>query len=212
MEISWLGHACFRLKGRDSAVIMDPCPRSTGYNIGKQQANIVTISHPHPDHSYVEPFAGTSRLLDAPGEYEVGGVMVTGLRTFHDDKKGAERGRNTTFIVEVDEVRICHLGDIGHVPSSEQLEALNDIDVLLIPVGGHSTVNAATASEIISQLEPKIVVPMHYATDVSTAQLETLEPFIKQMGITAPTAQPKLSLTRGNLPIQTQVMVMEYRK
>lgn len=212
MELTWLGHACFRLKGRDSAVVMDPCPRSTGYNIGKQQANIVTVSHPHPDHSFVEPIAGAPRVLDAPGEYEIGGIMLTGLRTFHDDKKGAERGRNTAFIVEVDEVRICHLGDIGHVPTAEQMEGLNDIDVLLIPVGGHSTINAATASEIISQLEPKVVVPMHYATDVSTATLDPLDPFIKQMGVSAPPPQPKLTLTRTNLPIQTQVMVLEYRK
>lgn len=212
MEIAWLGHACFRLKGRESTVIMDPCPRSTGYNIGKHQANIITVSHPHPDHSYVEPIGGAPKVLDAPGEYEIGGVMLTGLRTFHDDKNGAERGRNTAFIVEVDEVRVCHLGDIGHVPTAAQMEGLNDIDVLLIPVGGHTTINAATASEIISQLEPKVVVPMHYATDVSTATLDPLDSFIKQMGVSTPTPQPKLTLTRTNLPIQTQVMVLEYRK
>jgi len=211
MEISWLGHSCFRLKGRDSTVLMDPCPRSTGYAIGRQQAGIVTISHTHPDHSFLDGITG-AKVLDAPGEYEIGGVLLTGISTYHDDKHGAERGRNTAFVVEVDEVRICHLGDLGHVPTSDQIEGLNDIDVLLIPVGGHTTIGAATAAEVISELEPKVVVPMHYATEVSTAQLDPLDAFIKQMGISAPAPQPRLTLTRANLPIQTQVMVLEYKR
>jgi L-ascorbate metabolism protein UlaG (beta-lactamase superfamily) len=212
MEITWLGHACFRLKGRDSVVLMDPCPKSTGYNIGRQQANIVTISHPHPDHSHTEAVTGSPRLIDAPGEYEIGGVLLTGVRTYHDDKHGKTRGPNTTFLVEVDEVRICHLGDLGHVPTQEQSEALSDIDVLLVPVGGHTTIDAEAASEIISQIEPRLVVPMHYATEAATAKLDPLDKFIKQMGVSAPQPQPKLSLTRSGLPAQTQVVVLEYRR
>ncbi len=212
MEITWLGHACFRLKGRDSAVMMDPCPRATGYNIGRQQANIITVSHAHPDHSFTEAITGPSRTIDGPGEYEIGGVLVTGVRTYHDDKRGAVRGKNTIFVVEVDEVRICHLGDLGHVPTQEQIEALSDIDVLLTPVGGHTTIDAATASEIVSLLEPKLVVPMHYRTDISAAELDPLETFIKQMGVSEATAQPKLTITRANVPTQTQVVVLEYRK
>lgn len=212
MEITWLGHACFRLKGKDSAVVMDPCPRSTGYTMGRQQADIVTISHPHPDHSFTDTISGNARRIDAPGEYEIGGVLITGIRTWHDDKRGAERGRNTAFLVEVDEVRICHLGDLGHVPTQEQIEALSDIDVLLVPVGGHTTIDAATAAEIVSQLEPRLVVPMHYATEAATAALDPLDTFIKQMGATDPQPQPKLAVTRGALPTATQVVVLEYRK
>ena len=212
MEITWLGHACFRLKGRDSMVLMDPCPKSTGYNIGRQQANIVTVSHPHEDHSYTDAVTGARRVIDAPGEYEIGGVLLTGVRTYHDAKRGATLGKNTAFVVEVDEVRVCHLGDIGHVPTQEQSEALSDIDVLLVPVGGHTTIDAATAAEIISQLEPKLVVPMHYATDAATATLDPLDTFVKQMGATAAQPQPKLSLTRSALPTQTQVVVLEYRR
>lgn len=211
MEITWLGHGCIRLKGRDSVVLMDPCPKSTGYSLGRQTADIVTVSHDHPDHNYVESLTGTPRRLDAPGEYEIGGVMVTGVRTFHDDQRGKERGGNTAFVVEVDEVRICHLGDIGHVPTQEQSEQLSDIDVLLVPVGGHGTINAATASEVISQIEPKLVVPVHYATESSTAELDPLDSFIKQMGITAPAAQAKLTVTRSSLPAETQVVVLEPR-
>ena len=212
MEIVWLGHGCFRLKGRDRVVLMDPCPKSTGYNIGRQQADIVTISHPHPDHSFTDTVSGRGRRLDAPGEYEIGGVLVTGVRTYHDDKRGAVRGRNTSFVVELDEVRVCHLGDLGHVPTQEQTEALSDIDVLLIPVGGHTTIDAATAAEVVSLLEPRLVVPMHYATDASTASLAPLDIFIKQMGVTDPAPQPKLSLARGNLPSETQVAVLDYRR
>ena len=211
MEITWLGHACFRLKGRDSVVLLDPCPKSTGYNIGRQQANIVTISHDHPDHSFVEAVTGSPMRLDAPGEYEVGGVLITGIRTFHDAKKGGERGRNTAFVIELDEVRICHLGDLGHVPTAEQSEAMSDIDVLLVPVGGHSTIDAEAATEVISLLEPKLVIPMHYATESATAQLEPLDKFIKQMGVSDPQPQAKLTLTKTTVPTQTQVVVLEYR-
>ncbi len=210
MEITWLGHACFRLKGKDSVVVMDPCPKSTGYNIGWQQADIVTVSHDHPDHSYVEGVAGAPRVLTGPGEYEIGGVPVIGIRTYHDTKRGAERGRNTVFLAELDEVRVCHLGDLGHMPTEEQIEALSDIDVLLIPVGGHTTIDAETAAEVVSLLEPKLVVPMHYATDAAAASLDPLDKFIKQMGVSA-APQPKLTLTKSSVPAETQVAVLEYR-
>ena len=212
MEVTWLGHACFRLKGRDSVIVMDPCPKSTGYNIGRQQANIVTLSHDHPDHAYTDAITGPYRRLDAPGEYEIGGVMLTGVRTFHDGKRGAERGRNTAFLVEMDEVRVCHLGDLGHVPTQEQIEALSDIDVLLVPVGGKTTIDAEAASEIISQLEPKVVVPMHYGTEAAAAGLDPLDKFVKQMGVSATEPQAKLTLTKTTLPAQTQLVVLEYRR
>lgn len=210
MEITWLGHGCFRLKGKESVVVMDPCPRSTGYNIGRQQATIVTVSHHHPEHSYLEAVTA-QRILDAPGEYEIGGVMITGVRTWHDDRRGAQRGPNIVFVVELDEVRVCHLGDLGHVPTQEQTEALSDIDVLLVPVGGHSTIDAALASEVVSLLEPRLVVPMHYATEGSTAKLDRLDTFIKQMGV-SPSPQPKLALTKTTLPSETQVVVLEARR
>lgn len=211
MEITWLGHGCFRLKGKDSVVLMDPCPKSTGFTIGRQQATIVTISHYHPEHAYLD-VVSAGKQLDAPGEYEIGGVMITGIRTWHDDQKGAQRGPNIAFVVEIDEVRVCHLGDLGHVPTQEQTEALSDIDVLLVPVGGHTTIDAATASEVISLLEPRLVVPMHYATDGATAKLDGLERFIKQMGVSAPSPQPKLTVTKTSLPPDTQVVVLEARK
>jgi L-ascorbate metabolism protein UlaG (beta-lactamase superfamily) len=210
MEITWLGHGCFRLKGRDSTVLMDPCPRSTGYNIGRQQATILTVSHDHPDHNHLDAVTA-QRTLTGPGEYEISGVMVTGVRTWHDDKRGAQRGANTVFIVELDEVRVCHLGDLGHVPTQEQTEALSDIDVLLVPVGGHSTIDAATASEVVSLLEPRLVVPMHYAAEGATAKLDPLDTFIKQMGVT-PTPQPKLTVTKTTLPADSQVFVLEARR
>jgi L-ascorbate metabolism protein UlaG (beta-lactamase superfamily) len=210
MEIFWLGHGCFRLRGRESVVLMDPCPRSTGYNIGRQQASIVTVSHHHANHNHLESVTA-QRRLDAPGEYEIGGVMITGVRTWHDDQRGAQRGPNTVFVVEMDEVRVCHLGDLGHVPTQEQTEALSDIDVLLVPVGGRTTIDAATASEVVSLLEPRLVVPMHYAAEGTTAALDPLDTFIKQMGV-SPTPQPKLAVTRTTLPPDTQVFVLDARR
>lgn len=212
MDITWLGHACFRLKGRESVIIMDPCPKSTGYNIGKQQAQIVTISHEHPDHAFIEAVTTDPKRIDAPGEYEINGVMITGVRAPSGKKSEPTALKPTSFVVEVDEVRVCHLGGFAEAPTSEQIEALSDIDVLLTPVGGHGALTAAAAAEVISQLEPKIVVPMQFATDAATAELDPIDSFLKQMGISGTTSQSRLSITRANLPVQTQVLVLEYRK
>lgn len=212
MELYWLGHGCFRLRGRDATVVADPCPRSTGYTIGKVAADIVTISHDHPEHSYLEAITGTPKVLRGPGEYEIASVLFTGVRTYHDAQRGARRGRNTAFVIEIDDVRVCHLGDLGHVLTPEQVEMLPGIDVLLLPVGGGTTIDAVAAAEVVSLLEPKIVVPMHYRTEVSTAKLDPLSRFLHEMGLGDVIPQPRLSVTRSNLPSETQVVVLEYRK
>jgi len=141
-----LGHSCFRIKGSQAIVITDPFPPDTGYSLGKQTADIVSVSHWHPSHSYVQGVSGESRLIKGPGEYEIAGVLVLGIATFHDSVKGQSRGKNTAYLMEIDGVAVCHLGDIGHVLGDEQIEEMGNIDVLLLPVGGVSTINPAMAA------------------------------------------------------------------
>ncbi len=212
MEIVWLGHSCFRIRGREGAIVTDPCPPSTGYNIGKPTAAIVTISHHHPDHCYTKGVAGTPQVIEGPGEYEIGGVFITGIPTYHDGRKGAVRGKNTAFVMEVEDIRICHLGDLGHTPTPEQVEELSGIDILLIPVGGHTTIDGTAAAEVVSLLEPRLVLPMHYRTPASAAQLDSLDRFLREMGVKSHEPQPKLSVSRGSLPHETQVAVLDYRR
>ena len=213
MEIIWLGHSCFRLRGREAAIITDPCPKSTGYSIGRPTATAVTVSHDHPDHSNIAAVTGDPHVVRGPGEFEIAGVLIMGIRTYHDDVQGSELGRNIAYVLEVDDVRICHLGDIGHVPTSEQVEELSGVDVLLAPVGGGSTIDATAAAETVSLIGPKLVIPMHYKTPAAKAKLEPLDRFLKEMGADGALSerQPKLTVTSSTLPEQTKVLILDYK-
>ena len=213
MEITWLGHSCFRLRGRDATVVTDPCDKSTGYSIGRPTADIVTVSHDHPSHNNVGAIPGSPRVVQGPGEFEIAGVLIMGVHTYHDGEQGKKLGKNIAYVFELDDVLVCHLGDLGHVPTSEQVEELSGVDVLLAPVGGNSTIGATAAAETVSLLEPKLVIPMHYKTPAAKAELDPLDRFLKEMG--ARTAleeqQPKLSVTKSTLPHETKVLVLDYR-
>ena len=210
MEISWLGHSCFRIRGSHAIAITDPYPPSLGYSLGKPTARIVTVSHQHPGHSYVQGISGEPKLVTAPGEYEIGGILIIGIATFHDEVRGRNKGKNTVYLIEVDEVSVCHLGDLGHVLTAEQVEELSNVDVLLIPVGGVSTIDAPMAAEVVRQLEPKAVIPMHYKTPALTRELEPVERFLKEIGVQQINSQPKLSFTKSSLPTSTQVFLLDY--
>ena len=201
MEISWLGHSCFRIKGKQATVITDPYPPDLGYSLGKPTAHIVTVSHRHPGHSYVQGIGGEPRLVTGAGEYEISVVLITWIATFHDRERGQKRGKNTVYLMEVDEVSVCHLGDLGHVLTAEQVEEIDDVDVLLLPVGGVSTINAPMAAEVVRQIEPKAVVPMHYKTEALSRELEPVDRFLKEIGVKEINSQPKLSFTRSSLPV-----------
>lgn len=210
MDVTWLGHACVRLRGKDGVVLMDPCARTTGYSIGKQAADIVTASKDDAEHAYTEAVSGDYRLLTAPGEYEIGGVLLNAVRA--DARRAESGGRSVAFVVEMDDLRVCHLGDLDHTPGRDLIEQLSDIDVLFTPVGGHGALDASGAAEVISLLQPRLVVPIRYRTEASAGELDGLDPFIKQWGRDAPPPQAKLSLTRSNLPEETQLAVLDYRK
>jgi L-ascorbate metabolism protein UlaG (beta-lactamase superfamily) len=212
MEITWLGHSCFRLKGKQATVITDPFSPATGYTLGKVTADIVTVSHPHPGHSYVQGVAGEPRILKSPGEYESAGVLSVGVHTYHDNEKGALRGKNTAFVIDVDDVMICHLGDLGHVLTAEQVAEINGVDILLVPVGGVSTIDAVQAAQIVRQLEPKIVIPMHYKTDAIKREFETADRFLKEMGVKEAIPQPKLAVNKNSLPLTMQVVILSYKQ
>ncbi len=208
-EITWLGHACFRLKSKDATIIADPYDRSLGLGTMNQKADIVTISHDNPHHNAAAAVKGEPFVINGPGEYEVRGVFVTGVWSFADDKGGKERGRNVIFLYHFDDLVVCHLGSLGHTLNSHQVEAIGDVDVLLVPVGGFTTLTASKASEVISQLEPRIVVPMHYSTGREALELDTLDKFTKEMGLKEWTPQDKLSTKKSDLDETTRVVVLE---
>ena len=210
MDITWLGHSCFRIKGSHATVITDPYSPDLGYSLGKPTAHIVTVSHQHPGHSYVQGIGGQPKLVKGPGEYEISGVLISGIATFHDGERGKKRGKNTVYLMEIDEISVCHLGDLGHVLTGEQVEEIDNVDVLLLPVGGVSTINAPMAAEVVRQLEPKAVIPMHYKTPALSWELEPVERFLKEIGAKEVNSQPKLSLTKSNLPASSQVILLDY--
>jgi L-ascorbate metabolism protein UlaG (beta-lactamase superfamily) len=210
MDISWLGHSCFRIRGSQATVITDPYSPSLGYSLGKPTAHIVTVSHQHPGHSYVQGIDGEPKLITGPGEYEISGVLIIGIAAYHDEEGGKKRGRNTLYLIEIDEVSICHLGDLGHVLTTEQVEKLDNVDVLLLPVGGVSTIDAPVAAKVVRQLEPKVVIPMHYKTPALNRELEPVERLLKETGVKQVDSKPKLSLTKQSLPVSTQVFLLNY--
>lgn len=210
-ELTWLGHACFRLRGRDVVLLLDPVGRHLGYDISKVRADIVTISHRHPGHNNVAGLKGDFAVIEGPGEYEIKDVFITGIRTYHDEERGAQRGHNTIYVINLDDLVFCHLGDLGHPLSSDHLDHIGTVDVLMVPAGG-SALGVDKAIEVISQIEPGIVVPMHYATSGSVAQgLEGLDKFSRALGLHDPPTLDKLTVRKSDIPEQTQVIVLNDR-
>lgn len=210
MDIVWLGHSCFLIKGKNKTIITDPCHPDLGYDLGRPRADIATLSHSHPGHSYGEGVDGDPRQIRSPGEYEIGGTFITGIASFHDDKKGELRGKNTIYVIELDGITLCHLGDLGHPLGPHLIEELGDVNVLFVPAGEVNTVPIDVAVETVRQLEPAIVIPMHYKTEALTAELSPVEKFLEKMRVRDLEARPKLSVTSSSLPVGTQVIVLNY--
>ena len=214
MEITWYGHSCFRLTERGLAtVVTDPFDNtSIGYDVLKLKADIVTVSHDAAGHNNIQSVKGTSHIITGPGEYEIGGVFITGVQTNGHGKKDNGELRNTLYVFDYDGLSVAHLGDLQRVPSQTEVEALGTVNVALVPVGGGGGLNAAKAAEVISLLEPNIVVPMHYATPDTNIKLDSLDKFLKEMGLGAADHQPSLKVTRSGLPQETHVVVLEYQR
>ena len=211
MDLTWLGHACFRLRGREGVVLTDPPDPRSGAAIPKTAADLVTISNDDPRHNSLRSVGGEPVVLRGPGEYEVKEILVTGIGTFRDDESGAKRGRNTIFAIHLDDLVICHLGGLGHVLPTADLEKLGDIDVALVPIGGHDLdLSATQAAEIIHQLEPKVVVPMSYDPE-SNKKDSPFERLLHELGVKDIVPTAKLSLSRSSLPENVQVVTLDSR-
>ncbi len=207
MELTWHGHSCFRLRGRELTILTDPFVTA-----GRLEADVVTISHPEPNHSAVEAVQGSPRLVKGPGEYEMSGVAITGVATPRPPGQSQEVPRNTAYVIELDDVTICHLGDLAVPLSTDQVAVVKDADVLLVPVGGHCTIDAAQAAEVVAQVEPKLVVPMHYQSPLVKVPLDPVDRFCHEMGAANLTPQTRLNVTRSSLPDQLTVVLLEPRK
>ncbi|MDW7981311.1 MAG: MBL fold metallo-hydrolase [Thermomicrobium sp.] len=207
-ELKWLGHACVRLRGRDVTVLLDPVGPETGYTPSKQRADIVTVSHPHPGHRYLELVRPGYRLIEGPGEYEIKGTFITGIRTYHDNERGRVLGKNTVYLVDLDGIQVCHLGDLGHVLTDEQAELLSEVDVLLVPVGGGTTLDAERAVEVVGQIEPHIVIPLQFRTDRGDLHRDPVDRFLRAMGVTEWTAQDSLTVRKGDFGETVEVVVL----
>jgi len=214
MEITWYGHSCFRLTERSYAtVVTDPFDnKAIGYDSLKLKADIVTVSHNAPGHNCIDAVKGTSHVIDGAGEFEIGSVFITGVSTDGAGSKKKGVVRNTVYVFDYDGITVAHLGDLQQVPTQSEIESLGTINVALVPVGGGGGLNAAKAAEVISLIEPNIVIPMHYATPAAKISLDSLNKFIKEMGLSKPETQPSLKVTRSSLPDETRVVVLEYQK
>ncbi|MBK6647088.1 MAG: MBL fold metallo-hydrolase [Anaerolineales bacterium] len=214
MEITWYGHSCFRLTERNYAtVVTDPFDHKTvGYDALKLKADIVTVSHDTPGHANYDAVKGAGHVIDGAGEFEIGGVFITAVQTAGGGKKTKDNARNTLYVFDYEGITVAHLGDLQEVPTQSEVEALGTVNVLLIPVGGGSSLNAAKAAEVVSVIEPNLVIPMHYATDDAKIKLEPLNKFLKEMGLGKVESQPSLKATRSSLPQETKVVVLDYQQ
>lgn len=215
MDIYWGGQALIRLKGKNASLVIDPFdPQFVGLKLPKElSSDVVLISHNHNDHNnskaVVSSLGRNPMKFSDPGEYEVGGVVITGIDSFHDEEGGARRGKNTIFHLLFDGLNLVHLGDLGQSQLTEgQLTQIGEVDILFIPVGSVYTINGKTAAEIVSQLEPKIIVPIHYKLEGLKFELEGVENFLKEMGAEGVVPQTKLSITKEKLPEEPQVVVL----
>lgn len=214
MDITSLGHSAFRLRGKSASVVTDPYDSTmVGLKFPKHtEASVVTISHDHEDHNAASIVEGNPYVIRGPGEYDVQGISVVGFSSFHDDKEGSVRGKNTIYRIEIDGIVIVHLGDLGHELTSSQVEALDGVDILMIPVGGTFTIDAKTAVKIVKEIDPYIVIPMHYQrpelNQKAFGELEPVATFVKEIGKEA-VQMSKLPVSRDKLTEEMQVVILE---
>ncbi len=214
MDLKYFGHSSFFVRSKDAKLVMDPFdPKMVGLKFPKTESDIVSISHHHGDHNHIAEIASGTLVIDMPGEYEKNGMRITGYLSYHDKKKGAERGENIIYKVEGDGVSLLHCGDLGMVPDDAFIDQLGEIDVLLVPVGGFFTIDANDAVELVKKVEPSIVIPMHFGNPKMNPQLlEKLAPvsdFLKKIGSEGVTPIPRLTLKKEEFAEEMKVIVME---
>jgi L-ascorbate metabolism protein UlaG (beta-lactamase superfamily) len=214
MEITYIGHACFKIKGKATSLVVDPYdPEKLGMKLPKLEAEIVLVTHDHYDHNFIPGVKNYRLTIDSPGEYETNDVTIQGISVFHDSKEGAERGKNTMYLIEIDGFTVLHTGDLGHKLSKDTLEKIPSVDVLMLPVGGTYTIDDEVATDVISDIEPGIVVPMHYSDPANklASELAPLEKFLDEMGVKEKAIkEEKLKVaSRSDVPEETAVVVLD---
>ncbi len=210
MEITWMGHACFRLRSEDLVVVTDPFPASIGLRPETRPATVVTVSNSHPNHDNRLEVGGSPRVFDSPGEYEYSGVAARGVMTTL--KEGQPQGeRNVAFSIVMDNVNVCHLGDIATPLTTRQAEELQPVDVLLAPVGGDCTLDLERILQLMQDLDPRIVIPMHYGIPGLAQPLGSLDTFLQLMSVGEAQPRRALTVTTTNLPPNMQVTILEPR-
>lgn len=208
MTISWFGHSCFRIEAKEGSILTDPFSKDIGLKPPKIKDDLVLISHNHYDHNNVEDAPAETFIIKNPGEYEKNGIAVLGIHSYHDKSEGKERGPNTIYVIKAEDMTLCHLGDLGQEKLDEkQIEEIGDVDILMLPVGGSYTINYKEALEVISQIEPKIVIPMHYKTKDLKIDIESADKFVKELGLT-PEKVDKFKIVKKNLPAEEVKLVM----
>ena len=210
MTITWYGQSCFKIDTREAVLAIDPFSKEIGLTPPRFHADVVLVTHSHPDHANADAIPGSPRVITDAGEYEVKGTRIQGIPTFHDTVEGAKRGPNIAFRIVAEGVTLVHLGDFGEAALREEtLEALGDVDVLLIPVGGTYTIDAETAVEVIAQIEPRVVIPMHYHVPDLRVKLEPVDEFLKAASARNAERLPKLTLKKKDLPeTETRILVL----
>jgi len=216
MHIFWKGQSCFQItttqgKNNQVNIVIDPFDESLGLRLPKLEADILLVSHSHSDHNNVKAVSGNSILIEGPGEYEIKEVFIQGISSFHDSSLGKERGLNTIYTIEAEEMRLCHLGDLGQKElTAEQVEKIGEIDILMIPVGGVYTISAKEAMKVMSQIEPSITIPMHYQIPKLKTKLDSLDKFLKTMGIKRIEPLPKLSIKKKEIsPEEAKIIILK---
>jgi L-ascorbate metabolism protein UlaG (beta-lactamase superfamily) len=210
LDITWYGLSCFRLMERgQKTVITDPYSEAIGLPIPRLKGDVVTVSHDEPGHNGVEHVKGFEHVLSAAGEYEIGGVFITGLAMHHIDHETETYRRNVSYLMKYpNDLTVLHLGDLSHVPDQSTIEDLGEVHVALVPVGGGNTLSAAMAAEVIALIEPNYIIPMHYAMDGLKLELDPVDKFLKAMGVSRVQEEEVLRVTPGMMPEQPEVIVL----
>jgi len=212
MVITWYGQSCFKITSGDLTIAVDPFSKEIGLTPPRFKADILLVSHEHYDHANVETIPEGAFVIRGPGEYEVKGVYIRGVETFHDKAQGKERGLNTAFLIEAESIRILHLGDFGEKEVRGSVsDEIGDVDILLIPVGGTYTIDEEDASRIVKQIEPRFAIPMHYKIPGLKINLSGVEPFLKEMGAAKVVAQEKLVVKKKDMEEEgkTEVVILK---
>ena len=210
MKITWLGHAAFLVETGGVSIVTDPYDESVGYGPITQPVDIATVSHDHGDHNYVKGLAGSPVTIKGPGVHEARGVTFRGIATYHDDSHGSQRGANTIFVMEIENLSLCHAGDLGHLLSADQVAEIGKVDILLLPVGGTYTTDARQATRVVEDLDPRLVIPMHFKTDVLDFPITGVEPFLQGKQATRFEKSCSLEINADTLPGQREIVVLDH--